>query len=50
MEALLCSKNIKFLHGARSEYSEQLSQLGLLQILTRMHGINSETEVNLNFL
>jgi hypothetical protein len=48
-EAFMYSKNVQTLHAARFEYFEQLSQLGRLQVLNRIHVINSGTQFNLNF-
>jgi hypothetical protein len=48
METFPSSKNIQTLHGAIFKYFEQLSQLGKLQILNRIHVINSRTDSNLN--
>jgi hypothetical protein len=45
-----CSKNIQTFHGAIFEYSEQLPLLGSLQILNRIHVINSGTNSNLSLL
>jgi hypothetical protein len=50
MEAFSWTKNIPILHGAIFEYLEQLSQLGQLQILNRIHAINSGTDFNFNHL
>jgi hypothetical protein len=50
MEAFPCLKNIQSLHSARFEYFEQLSQLGRLQILNRIHVVNFGTQFNLNLL
>jgi hypothetical protein len=47
-EAFPCSKNIKTLHDAKFEYFEQLYPLRRLQILNKIHVINSGTEFNLN--
>jgi hypothetical protein len=44
------SKNTETLHGARLEYCEQLSQLGLLEILNKIYAIISGTGCNLKFL
>jgi hypothetical protein len=49
-DAFHYSKNTESLHDAIHEYSEQLSQLGQLQILNRIHSINFGTNLNLNFL
>jgi hypothetical protein len=46
MEVFPCSKNIQTLHAASLEYFEQHSQLGRLQILNRIHAINSGKEYN----
>jgi hypothetical protein len=46
----LCSKNIQDRHGAIFEYSEQLSQLGRLEILNIIHVINSGIDCNLKLL
>jgi hypothetical protein len=40
----------QFFHEARFEYFEQVSQLGRLQVLNRIHGINSGIVFNLNLL
>jgi hypothetical protein len=50
MEAFCCPKNIQILHGAIFELSKQLYQLHQLQILNKIHEINSRTEFNLRLL
>jgi hypothetical protein len=49
-EPFPCSKNIKTLYDARSEYFEQLSQLARFQIPNIIHDINFGTDSNLNLL
>jgi hypothetical protein len=47
-ETFAWTKNIKTFHATRFEYFQQLFQLGRLQILNKIHVINSGTEFNLN--
>jgi hypothetical protein len=44
----LAPKKIQTLHASRYEYFEQVSQLGQLQNLNKIHAINSGTYFNLN--
>jgi hypothetical protein len=43
-------QNIKTLHGDKITYFEELSKLGRLQILNKIHAINFVKEFNMKFL